>query len=157
MPITYGQNLTRRWGPERQSGTVLMKAYTSHTEVSDVFVSYQHTDRRTALELAEFLDEMGTHVFIDVHDDSLVLGHEGLEDAMVTAIKNSRTMIIVVSDETQRSWWVPWEIGVATPFGRPKALHKPQTSYNLPDYIRKLKRLWTSSSAYLWLYNTGAI
>ena len=45
MPITYGENLAKSWGAARRSGTVLMKAYTTHTEVSDVFLSYRRTDR----------------------------------------------------------------------------------------------------------------
>ncbi len=57
MPITYGKNLYKLWGRERQSGMVLMKAYTTHTEVSDVFLSYRHTDEATAWELARYLDQ----------------------------------------------------------------------------------------------------
>lgn len=137
MPITYRMNLSKLWGRERRSGTVLMKAYTTHTEESEVFVSYRHSDQHTALELARGLDEKGRRVFIDVHDDTLLPGQQDLDDALVTAIRKSDTMIIVVSDETQKSWWAPWEIGVSTPFRRPKALYKPQAYRALPTSLRR--------------------
>ena len=151
MPITYGKSLTKSWGSQRWSGSVLMKAYTTHTEESDVFVSYQHSDQFTALGLAKDLDQKGRRVFIDVHDDTLVPGQEDLDDALLTAIRKSNTMIVVVSDETQKSWWVPWEIGVSTPFHRPKALFKPQAYRPLPTYLEKLRRLRDSSEANSWV------
>ena len=116
-----------------------------------MFVSYQHSDQHTALELARDLDRRGRRVFIDVHDDTLLPGQKGLDDALVTAIRKSDTMIIVVSDETQKSWWVPWEIGVSTPFRRPKALYKPQAYRALPAYLERLRRLQDSSEADSWV------
>ena len=151
MPITYGRNLARTWGAAQRSGTVLMKAYTTHTEVTDVFLSYRHTDQATAWELAHYLDLRGIRVFIDVHDNTLAPGQGDLDDALMTAIDNSNTMIIVVSDKTQGSWWVPWEIGVSTPSGKPKAMYKPQASGPLPDYLERLKRLRNSEEAESWV------
>ena len=101
MPITYGMNLAKSWGEQRWSGTVLMKAYTTYTEESEVFLSYHHADQSTALGLAKDLDLQGRRVFIDVHDGTLVPGDRDLDDALVTAISKSDTMIIIVSDETQ--------------------------------------------------------
>ena len=141
MSITYGMNLAKSWGATQRHGTVLMKAYTTHAEESEVFLSYRHSDKATAWELAHDLDRQGRRVFIDVHDDTLVLGQWDLDDALVTAIDNARTMIIVVSDETQGSWWVPWEIGVLTHSGKPRAMYKLQTTRPLPAYLERLKRL----------------
>ncbi len=151
MPITYGKNLAKSLGAQRWSGTVLMKAYTIHTEESDVFLSYRHTDKATAWELAYYLDELGRRVFIDVHDHTLSPGQGDLDGALMTAIDNSNAMIIVVSDETQSSWWVPWEVGVSTPSGKAKALYKPRAYRPLPDYLEKLKTLWTPEEADSWV------
>lgn len=155
MPITYGENLAKSWGAARRSGTLLMKAYTTHTEESDVFLSYRHSDSTTAWELAYYLDLRGIRVFIDVHDDSLVPGQRDLDDALVTAIRNAKTMIIIVSDATQGSWWVPWEVGVSTPFGKPRATYKPQTSDPLPAYLERLKALRNREEANSWVATSG--
>ena len=156
MPITYGLNLAKSWGAQRESGSVLMKAHTTHTEKSDVFVSYQRSDQITALALAKHLDQCGRHVFIDIHDDTLVLGQRDLDSALITAINNASTMLIIVSDETQGSWWVPWEIGVSTPFHKPRAMYKPQTMKQLPAYLAKLQRILDAASANSWVVqNSG--
>ena len=151
MPITYGRNLAKIWGAQQRSGTVLMKSYTTHTEKSEVFLSYQRTDQPTALGLATDLDRRGRRVFIDVHDDNLVPGQRDLDDALMTAIDNSDTMIVIVSDATQDSWWMPWEVGVSTPSGKPRAMFKPQTSRSLPAYLEKLQRLRNSTEANSWV------
>ena len=151
MSITYGRNLASSWGATQRSGFVLMKAYTTHTEESEVFLSYRHTDKATAWDLAYALHRLGRRVFIDVHDNTLLPGQEDLDDALVTAIDNARTMIIIVSHKTQGSWWVPWEIGVSTPFGKPRAMYKPQTYGQLPKYLEKLKRLQSSTEANSWV------
>ena len=78
MPITYGKNLAKSWGALQRSGTVLMKAYTTHTEDSEVFLSYRHSEKATAWELAHDLDRRGRRVFIDVHDNTLAPGHGDL-------------------------------------------------------------------------------
>ena len=36
MSITYGRHLAKSWGAMQRSGTVSMKAYTTHTEESEV-------------------------------------------------------------------------------------------------------------------------
>lgn len=155
MSVTYGRNLAKSWGVTQQVGAILMKAYTTHTEDSEVFLSYQHVDQSTALGLATDLDRQGRRVFIDVHDDTLVPGQHDLDDALVTAISKSDTMIIIVSDETQVSWWVPWEIGVSTPFRKPKAMYKPQARQPLPTYLEKLRRLRNSTEANSWVLTHG--
>ena len=151
MAITYGRNLVRTGQGLLLGGKMLMKAYTTHTEKSDAFVSYQHSDQDTALELASYLDRLGKHVFIDVHDDALSPGDQDLDYALLTAVTSADTMLIVVSDHTQGSWWVPWEIGVSTPLGKPKALFKPTASKPLPTYLQKLERLKDPAIAHLWV------
>ena len=53
MSITYGVNLAKSWGERRSSGNILMKSYTTHTEQSEVFLSYKHADQATALGLGQ--------------------------------------------------------------------------------------------------------
>ena len=151
MAIIYGPNMARLGVARRLMPTILMKAYTTHRERSDVFLSYQHKDQDTALTLAKELSGLNLDVFIDIYDDTLFPGDNDLDDALVEAITNAATMLIVVSDDTQDSWWVPWEIGVSTPSGTPKAMYKPRTNRRLPKYLGKLKRLESPILAALWI------
>ena len=133
------------------TSTVLMKAYTTHNQQSDVFVSYQYKDQDTALTLAKELSDRKWDVYIDVHDDTLLPGDSNVDEALVEAIGNAATMLIVVSDDTQGSWWVPWEIGVSTPSGKPRALYRPTARQPMPDYLEKLDRLQSTLAAFIWL------
>ena len=151
MAITYGRNMARLGVARLLTTTVLMRSYTAHSQQSDVFLSYQHKDQATALTLAQELSDWKWDVFIDVHDDSLFPGDNHIDEALVEAIGNAATMLIVVSDNTQVSWWVPWEIGVSTPSRKPRALYRPAANRPLPNYLEKLERLQSPLSARLWL------
>ena len=108
MPVTYGRNLTRLGrAASLRTTIVLEKAYVPHSEKSDVFISYQRRDEAVAVDLAADLDTARFNVYIDVHDDTLSPGDRNLESALLTAIANSDTMVVIVSDNTQSSWWVP--------------------------------------------------
>ena len=85
MPITYGLNLSRSVDLQSLLRTSLMKSYTSHSEKSDVFLSYQHSDQAKALELAKYLDRQGREVFIDIYDDTLQPGDCHIDNALMTA------------------------------------------------------------------------
>ena len=152
MPVTYGRNLTRVGrATSLRTTTVLEKAYVPHSAKSDVFLSYQRRDENVAVGLAAALDTANFNVYIDVHDDTLSPGDRNLESALLTAIANSDTMVIIVSDNTQMSWWVPWEIGVSTPSNKPKAMYKPRALNPLPDYLANLRRLETAGEASRWI------
>ena len=153
MPITYGVNLAKSWGAERVLDRILMKSYAPHTARSDVFLSYQRSDEGPAMALARALHEFGRDVFIDILDDTLIPGDRDLDTALMTAIGNSETMVIIVSDNTQLSWWVPWEIGVLTPSGKPRAMYKPTTSKPLPSFLEKLTRFQNAIEVNQWVLN----
>ena len=151
MPITYGLNLSQSSGLQSLVRSFLMKSYTSHSEKSDVFLSYQHSDQTKALELAKYLDQQGREVFVDIYDETLQPGDTRIDNALMTAINNSETMVIVVSDETQGSWWVPWEIGVSTPYRKPRAMFRPTVTRQLPAYLKRLERLHDLESVNQWV------
>ena len=151
MAITCGRNMQRMGLVQRLAGTILLKSYTTHSDISDVFISYRHADQDTALELAEYLDEKGRHVFMDIHDETLHIGDKDLDDALEAAITNAHTMLIVVSEATQESWWVPWEIGVSTPSKKPRELYRPTISEPLPSYLQKLEAIRSPEYANIWI------
>ena len=151
MPITYGPNLARSWGSTQLLGTVLMKSYMTHNEKSDVFLSYRHCDQPVALNLAEELDKTGLDVFIDFYDGNLDPADKNLDEALISAIKNSDTMVIIVSDETRESWWVPWEVGVSTPYGKPRAIYTSSLTEQLPIYLGRLYRIKDPAMVRFWV------
>ena len=83
-----------RLGVARQlTSTLLMRAYTTHSQQSDVFLSYQHNDQAIALALAKELSDSQWDVFIDVHDDMLFPGDNHIDEALVEAMGNAAAML----------------------------------------------------------------
>ena len=151
MTIIYGPNLAESWGRIHLLGTVLMKSYTTYSEKSDVFLSYRHSDQDIALRLAGELYKAGFDVFIDFYDGTLDPADGHIDTALVLAIRNSDTMVIVVSDDTRLSWWVPWEIGVSTPYKKPRAIYTLGLRESLPTYLSKLRHLRNPMEVSTWV------
>ncbi|HMU46122.1 MAG TPA: toll/interleukin-1 receptor domain-containing protein [Chitinophagaceae bacterium] len=81
-----------------------------------VFISYQQKDREAAITVADYLQNAGIDVYIDVYDTDLKIQHQAdnpsaVTDAICNGINNSSHMLAVVSPDTLYSTWVPFEIG----------------------------------------------
>lgn len=110
--------------------------------VKCVFISYQKKDRDSAIKVAEYLQNAGIDVYIDVYDTDLRIQHQAGNPAAVTqaicnGINNSSHMLVVVSPDTMYSTWVPFEIGYGydkTELGVLCLLGIP--AGKLPEYVR---------------------
>ena len=101
-----------------------------------VFISHKNTDSREAIIINEYLKSRGISTYLDVMD----LESQSTDDitSLITSrIKNSTHLIAVVSQNTQSSWWVPFEIGEATYGLRRICSYKLSNVYNLPEYLEK--------------------
>lgn len=110
--------------------------------VKCVFISYQKKDRDAALKVAEYLQNAGIEVYIDVYDSDLKDQHQKdnakkVTEAICSGINNSSHMMAIVSPDTLYSTWVPFEIG----YGYDKTelgvlCLKGIPKGNLPEYVR---------------------
>jgi hypothetical protein len=110
-----------------------------------VFISYQQQDAVAAEKIAEYLEAAGIDVYFDKYDRDLKIHHQNKDPDKVTqaicnGINNSSHMLVIVSPNTAKSSWVPFEIGygfektdlgVLCLKGFPKG--------GLPEYIRTAK------------------
>ena len=81
-------------------------------QTCDVFVSHKKDDEADALHIAKCIDLYGLVPWVDVMDPSIEDGPE-LGNKIKDIITNSFSLLVVVSDVTKESWWVPFEIGIA--------------------------------------------
>lgn len=84
--------------------------------VKCVFISYQSEDRDPARQIADYLLAAGIDVYFDQYDGDLRINNQtnnpkGLVDSLCKGINNSSHMVVVVSNSTMKSRWVPFEIG----------------------------------------------
>ena len=78
-----------------------------------VFISYRHTDRDTAVQIAHEFDANNVKYYLDVIDDES-RSTEDITEVITKNIKSCTHLLALVSSNTQGSWWVPFEIGQAT-------------------------------------------
>ena len=79
----------------------------------DVFVSHTTRDDALAEEVAKCIRSLGLTAWVD--SDNLPANHDGPGIALKIqgAISRSYCLLAIVTNATNASWWVPFEIGVA--------------------------------------------
>jgi hypothetical protein len=98
-----------------------------------VFISYRHTDRPTARVIQQRLTDKGIKTYLDVLD----VESAQTENITATISKNillATHLIAVMSNDTAKSWWVPFEIGEATITNRRIASYRTG-ALRLPEYL----------------------
>jgi hypothetical protein len=107
-----------------------------------IFISHKREDTEACQMIADYILDAGIDVYFDKYDKTLMqLVEEGDPNKLTQRIKDginkSTHMLCVVSIETVRSYWVPFEVGFGyerVPLGI-LTLKGVQES-SLPDYMR---------------------
>ena len=99
----------------------------------DVFVSYTLRDIRHMMELATSCVQVGLSVYADAMDPKVLGDGPMLGRYLKRQIRASRSLVVIWTDNTPKSNWVQWEVGVAYD-------EKPVWTYNpnnvtLPSYL----------------------
>lgn len=101
-----------------------------------VFISHQQQDTALAERIALRLRIVHSiPSYLDVMDDSVRDGLR-LAEHLRKTMRTCTHLLAVVSSATQKSWWVPWEIGVASERDLPLATYSTDGA-NLPSFLRK--------------------
>lgn len=100
-----------------------------------IFLSHQRTDSSIALQIQRHLkSNHGIDCYLDIVDNQFDNG-EDIAEHVRKELNNCTQLLAVVSDTTKKSWWVPWEIGVATEKDFPLATFGG--GIELPEYLKK--------------------
>lgn len=123
-----------------------------------MFISHKSEDADVAMWIHSWLGSFGVDTYIDKLD-SLVGTAKGedLGDYFRQQLQRCTHLMAVISGKTRESWWVPFEIGIATERGYPFSTFADQgdgyrkypqlygRSYDIPEYLRKWPYLQTES------------
>jgi hypothetical protein len=102
-----------------------------------VFISHQRADSVVAAEIAGRLKSVHQiDSYLDVVDSVILRNADDLADHLRVEMGKCTNLIAVVSPATTTSWWVPWEIGMATEKDHPLATFARVPS-ELPSYLKK--------------------
>lgn len=110
-----------------------------------VFISHKKEDRDVAKKVADYIMEAGIDVYFDEYDTTI---NRNDPKSIVAAIKRgmqlSTHMIVIFSNKTIKSTWVPWEIGYGDATSTEIAILKmiDIKKNQLPDYMQVAKVLY---------------
>lgn len=145
-----GQKLPVRLLDELQD-----RAYNTYTKtdvttpkpqnVERVFISHHSVDKSIAVAVAKLLGEAGIHYWFDRDDEDTqraaalgMRGDQALIHAIDRGIRHSTRILGILTENTRRSWWVPYEIGSARAAGIPTSflILESLNPELVPEFIR---------------------
>lgn len=105
-----------------------------------IFISHKQEDEKAALEVKRTLVESGVEAYLDLLDNAICGDGEVLTNHIKEKIRECTDIIVVLSENTKKSWWVPFEIGMASQKDMPIANYL-LSKEKLPDYLEYWPRL----------------
>ncbi|MHC2218860.1 toll/interleukin-1 receptor domain-containing protein [Rhizobium leguminosarum] len=110
-----------------------------------VFISHKSDDSTLAGSIAARLKtEHGIESYLDLIDRQIDKNGEDLASHLKNEMAKCTQLLAVISEKTQSSWWVPWEIGVATEKNYPLATFSGGNILP-PEFLRKWPYLRTQT------------
>ena len=108
-----------------------------------VFISHKKEDAAQALSITQAFKLQGIDAYLDLLDD---IGENGkaLTEHIKGQLNSCTDIIVVMSENTKYSWWVPFEIGMSAQIDMPTASFL-QSGVVLPNYLSYWPRLKTIS------------
>ena len=121
----------------------------------DVFISHKGEDMRIAETVGDELQRNGLSGYLDRWDPAVEGDSPELEIYIRRIIRETKTILAIVTENTPLSWWVPFEIGVARETASQIATflevnRQSRVRIELPSYLKKWPILATTTSLQLW-------
>ena len=108
--------------------------------ITKVFISHKKEDQLRALLVKSALEEKGVSSYLDVLDDEIASGGKALTEHIKANLNSCTDLIVVMTEFTKKSWWVPFEIGMSAQKNMPTASFLSE-NVELPDYLSYWPRL----------------
>lgn len=115
-----------------------------------VFISHKDADSVQALQIKKEFEKYDVPAYLDVLDNDIKLGGKQLTDHIKKNLNACSDIIVVMSDKTKLSLWVPFEIGMSAQVDMPTATYLNH-SVTLPDYLTYWPRLRTLNDIALYV------
>ena len=105
-----------------------------------IFISHKKEDELMAVKVKNTLTSVGVDVYLDLLDNITADDGEKLTKHIRGKLRECTDVIVILSSNTKKSWWVPFEIGMATEKDMPIANYLISQE-SLPDYLTYWPRL----------------
>lgn len=97
-------------------GAVAESSPTNSSKSLCIFLSHKKEDKEACLEIGKYLKDAGIDYYLDIYDENLQIAADEnnphkITECLKSGIRLSTHMMVVVSEKTIKSQWVPFEIG----------------------------------------------
>ena len=113
-------------------------------------IVFTSEDMKFAVDFAEFLKKRGFHIYLDKYDP-LITNTPDRARRIESQIKSSTDFLVLITENTQVSWWVPFEIGLSTAHDVRIASVLFEDTVRLPSFIKKWPVIDTEEKFYIYL------
>ena len=105
-----------------------------------IFISHKQEDALAANQIASELRAIHVDYYLDLLDPSLTQSGRELTNHIRNNLNNCTDIIVVMSEITRYSQWVPFEVGMAAQIDMPTATFL-KDYVSLPDFLQYWPRL----------------
>lgn len=105
-----------------------------------VFISHKQEDSYSANRIANELKAINVPCYLDILDHSITRSGKELTDHIKKNLNDCTDIIVVMSESTRNSQWVPFEVGMSAQSDMPTATFL-QEDVLLPDFLAYWPRL----------------
>lgn len=105
-----------------------------------VFISHKQEDSYTANKIANELKAMSIPYYLDILGFAATMNGKELTNHIKKNLNDCTDIIVIMSDSTRYSQWVPFEVGVSAQNDMPTATFL-QGNIPLPDFLAYWPRL----------------
>jgi len=125
-----------------------------------VFLSHRSHDKPIVRAIASLLSALDVHYWLDEEDHDLkraaalgMLGDKGVVHAIERGLRHATATLGLLSNNTEGSWWVPYEIGHSRGVDKPVCylvLGDAGRRARLPEYARIAATFWSVDELARW-------
>jgi len=101
-----------------------------------VFISHKSEDMKLAEKIANTLKYTGLNIYLDKYDP-LIKESSDRAKRLESQIRSSTDLLVLITENTKESWWVPFEIGLSTAHDIRIASLVFGNALQLPSFITK--------------------
>lgn len=105
----------------------------------DVFLSHSSKDYETIIRIKTMLNSQGLTVYVDWVQDRQALRREltsvDTAKAIIERIKQSKSILYVLTKASAKSVWTPWELGYAQALGKKISVLPLEEVDDAPEYL----------------------
>jgi hypothetical protein len=105
-----------------------------------VFISHQQADSTAAAAIKRQLELERVDAYLDLLDTAVASGGVTLTNHIKNRLNECTDILVVLSTATKESWWVPFEIGMASQKDFPIVNYLVE-GIKLPEYLEYWPRL----------------